>query len=76
MTFAQVFFKYYDRAIGNGVCSFSQTGIRANDFITICTDPSFVLDRESVMRASRAMKLREEEIKELLVFVEEAERDA
>jgi hypothetical protein len=35
-----------------------------------------VLDRESVMRASKAMKLREEEIKELLVFVEEAERDA
>ncbi|MCR5181919.1 MAG: hypothetical protein K6D56_02740 [Clostridia bacterium] len=73
MTFAQVFFRYYDRAIGNGVCSFSQTGIRANDFITICTEPDFVLDRESILRAAKAMKLRDEEIEELLSFTEDAD---
>jgi hypothetical protein len=73
MTFAQVFFRYYDRAIGNGVCSFSQTGIRANDFITICTEPDFVLDRETIIRAAKVMKLTEQETQELLSFTEDAD---
>ena len=75
MTFAQLFFRYYDRAIGNGTCSFSQTGIRKNDFTRLCTEPDFVLDRDSVLRAADAMRLMDEEIEELLKLVEEAERD-
>lgn len=71
MTFAQVFFRYYDRAIGNGTCSFSQTGIRKNDFIRLCTESDFVLDRESIVRASDAMRLMDYEIEELLSFLEE-----
>ena len=27
LTFAQLFLRRYDRAIGSGVCSFSQTGM-------------------------------------------------
>ena len=71
MTFTQTFFRYYDRAIGNGTCSFSQTGIGKNDFIRLCTEPDFVLDRESILRASDAMRLMDYEIEELLSFLEE-----
>ncbi len=71
MTFAQTFFKYYDRAIGSGVCSFSQTGIGASNFISVCTDPDFVMDRDTILRASKAMRLSEEETGDLLSFVKE-----
>ena len=66
MRFNQEFLKIYDRAIGSGVCSFSQTGIGVSNFNQLCMDPDFVLDDEVIIRACKVMKIEEEKISWLL----------
>ncbi len=73
MAFKQEFFKIYDRAIDDGVCSFSQTGIRKDHFIKLCTEPDFVLDEETIKRACTAMKISEEKTQMLIELAREAE---
>ncbi len=72
MKFNQEFLKLYDRAIGSGVCSFSQTGIGVSNFNQLCMDPDFVLDDETIVRAGRVMKLSDEKISWLLELAEES----
>lgn len=43
MTFKQAFFKIYDRKINAGEITFSQTGIKKDDFTRLCTEEGFVL---------------------------------
>lgn len=73
MTFRQEFFRLYDRAISNGICSFMQTGIKKDDFTKLCTDPDFILDDDSIERACVAMKAGDEK-KELLLALAREER--
>jgi hypothetical protein len=66
LTFRQLFFRLYDRKISDGTVTFSQTGIRKDDFTRLCTDPSFVLDRDTVVRLSHTLHLTGEEAAALL----------
>ena len=76
LTFAQLFMRKYDRAIGSGVCSFSQTGIGAMNFTNMCLNKDFVPDSDEViLKACRVMKLTEEETQELLRLAEEGRED-
>ncbi|MBR6473763.1 MAG: hypothetical protein IKS99_08595 [Firmicutes bacterium] len=72
MRFNQEFLKIYDRAIGSGVCSFSQTGIGVSNFNQLCMDPDFVLDDEVIIRACKVMKIEEEKISWLLELAAES----
>lgn len=79
LKFAQLFMRKYDRAIGSGVCSFSQTGIGAMNFTNMCVNSDFVPDSDEViLKACRVMRLTEEEIAELMTLASEGreERDA
>lgn len=60
------FFRLYDRKIADGTITFSQTGIRKNDFTRLCTETDFILDRETVERLCTVMKLTEEESRALM----------
>ena len=71
MRFNQEFLKIYDRAIGSGVCSFSQTGIGVSNFNQLCMDPDFVLEDDVIIRACRVMKLSEAETERLLKLASE-----
>ena len=73
MTFRQEFFRLYDRAISDGICSFTQTGIKKDDFTKLCTDPDFLLDDESIERACAAMGAGTEK-RDLLLKLAEEER--
>ena len=75
LKFAQLFMRKYDRAIGSGVCSFSQTGIGAMNFTNMCVNSDFVIDDEIIIRAGRVMKLTEEEIRELLELAAEGREE-
>ncbi|MCR4710015.1 MAG: DUF3349 domain-containing protein [Clostridiales bacterium] len=79
LKFAQLFMRKYDRAIGSGVCSFSQTGIGAMNFTNMCVNSDFVPDSDEViLKACKVMRLTEEEIAELMALAAEGreERDA
>ena len=79
LKFAQLFMRKYDRAIGSGVCSFSQTGIGGMNFTNMCVNSDFVPDSDEViLKACRVMRLTEEEIAELMALAAEGreERDA
>lgn len=66
LPFRVLFFRLYDRKIADGTVTFSQTGIRKNDFTRLCTEPDFVLDRETVEQLCITMKLTEEEGRALM----------
>lgn len=61
MTFKQAFFRIYDRKIASGEITFSQTGIKKDDFTRLCTEEGFVFDQEALQKICTAMKLTEEE---------------
>lgn len=71
MTFKQAFFRIYDRKITSGEISFSQIGIKKDDFTRLCTEEGFVFDDETLEKISVTMKLSEEE-KEMLYETIEA----
>ena len=60
-SFSAVFFQFYDRKIRDGVITFSQLGMKKEDFTRLCTDDSFVPDQETVEKLCFTMKLTEEE---------------
>lgn len=64
--FKILFFRHYDRAIANGITTFSKLGVNKNDFTRMCSEPDFVMDRESIERACEAMQLSEEETLRLI----------
>ena len=66
LPFRVLFFRLYDRKIADGTITFSQTGIKKNDFTRLCTEPDFVLDRETVERLCTVMRLTEEESRALM----------
>ncbi|WP_419022994.1 hypothetical protein [Emergencia sp.] len=70
MTFKQAFFRIYDRKITSGEISFSQTGIKKDDFTRLCTEEGFVFDDETLEKISVTMKLSEEEKKMLYETIE------
>lgn len=70
-TFAMVFFQLYDRKIASGEITFSQVGIRKDDFSRLCVDKTFVPPRSEIARICTGMKLTEEESARLLAFSEE-----
>ena len=73
--FKMLFFRYYDNAIANGVTTFSKMGVGKNDFTRMCSEPDFVLDNDSILRAATAMKLSEEQTKELLEAAEAGRKE-
>ena len=76
LKFAQLFLRKYDRAVGSGVCSFSQTGIGAMNFTNLCVNSDFVIDDdEIIIRACRVMKLPQEDIDLLLHLAAEGRGD-
>ena len=79
MRFNQEFLKIYDRAIGSGVCSFSQTGIGVSNVNQLCMDPDFVMEDEVIIRACKVMKVSEADTEMLLRLAaekrEEMERE-
>lgn len=74
MNFKQAFFKIYDRKIASGEITFSQSGIRKDDFTRLCTEPGFVLEQEVLNMLAVTMKLTEEE-QQLLAETAAAERE-
>ena len=65
-SFKMLFFRYYDKAIAEGITTFSKIGVGKNDFTNMCSTPGFVLDDESIRRAATAMQLTDEQLTELL----------
>lgn len=70
-SFAAAFFRIYDRKINSGEITFSQTGIKKEDFTKLCTDRSYVLPRTEIERLCQTMKLTSEEAQTLLQWAEE-----
>ena len=66
LPFRVLFFRLYDRKIGDGTITFSQTEIKKNDFTRLCTEPDFILDRETVERLYVTMNLTDEEGRALM----------
>ena len=64
--FKMLFFRYYDRAIAEGITTFSKMGVGKNDFTNMCSTPGFVLDDDSIRRAAAAMQLTDVQLAELL----------
>ncbi len=64
--FKILFFRHYDRTIGDGTTTFSKMGIDKNDFTKMCSQPGFVLDEASIRRAGAAMQLTGEQLAVLL----------
>lgn len=73
MNFKQAFFKIYDRKIASGEITFSQSGIRKDDFTRLCTEPGFLLSQQTLAQLAVTMKLTEEE-QRLLAETAAAER--
>lgn len=69
-TFAQKFLKIYDRKIMSGEITFSQSGIKKNDFTRLCIDKDFVLAKEDLELVCDKMGLTHDEMSELLKFTE------
>lgn len=66
MTFKQIFFRIYDRKIGNGEITFNQTGISKSDFTRLCTEENFVFDRQTIEQLTTTMGLTEDEKEQLI----------
>ncbi len=76
LKFAQLFMRKYDRAIGSGVCSFSQTGIGGMNFTNMCVNPDFVPESDEViLKACIVMKLSQEDTDELLRLAAEGREE-
>ncbi|MDD4377717.1 MAG: hypothetical protein PHH48_06235 [Eubacteriales bacterium] len=70
LPFKTVFFRLYDRKISSGQITFSQTGIKKDDFTRLCTEEDFVFDKETLQRLCVTMKLTSEEEKMLMESAE------
>ena len=72
-SFAKEFFKLYDRKILSGEITFSQIGMKKDDFTRLCIDEGYVLPGKEIARIAAKMNLTEEETNSLLAFAEEDE---
>ena len=54
------------KRIASGEVTFSQLNLSKTDFIRLCTEDNFVLERETILKISSAMNLTDEEERELL----------
>ena len=70
-TFAQKLLKIYDRKILSGEITFSQSGIKKNDFTRLCIDSEYVIAREDLEVICDKMKVTPEEREALLKYTEE-----
>ncbi len=68
--FKSVFFRLYDKKSASGEVTFSQLNLSKTDFIRLCTEDNFVLERETILKISSAMNLTDEEERELLEAAE------
>lgn len=68
-TFAQKFLKIYDRKLLSGEITFSQSGIKKNDFTRLCIDSDYVFPKEELEVICEKMKLTEEERKSLMSYL-------
>lgn len=69
-TFAGAFFRMYDRKICSGEITFSQTGMKKDDFTRLCIDEGYVLPYEEIKAIGEKMKLNRFETDLLLSFAE------
>lgn len=60
-TFADVFFKIYDRKIMTGEITFFGTKMKKNDFTRLCVEPEYVIPDEEIEKLCETMLLNEEE---------------
>ena len=65
-TFSTLFFRFYDKKIGDGTITFSQLGMDKSEFTRLCTDAEFVPERKTVEKLCVAMKLTETECRLLM----------
>ena len=72
MTFAQAFFRIYDRKIASGEISFKNSGISMNDFNQLCIVPGYHLSVKTLTQIRERMKFTDEEF-ELLCSLSERE---
>lgn len=70
LTFAQKFLRIYDRKILSGEITFSQSGIKKNDFTRLCVDSEYVIPAEDLMVICEKMKLTPKERDELMAYTE------
>lgn len=72
MTFKQIFFRLYDKKIAEGTISFCQTGISKEDFTRLCTEETYIPDRETLDRICKGMRLDDAERRALFEAAEKA----
>ena len=73
--FKSLFFRFYDRKICDGTVTFSQLGISKSDFTKLCVEDNFIFDEDVLIIACKAMKLTEEEERELLEAAERGRKN-
>ncbi|MDO4486293.1 MAG: HAD-IA family hydrolase [Bacillota bacterium] len=69
-SFAKVFFRLYDRKLCSGEITFSETGMKKDDFTRLCIDEGYVLPYEEISRLCSRMHLTEFETDLMLSFAE------
>ena len=69
-TFAGAFFRLYDRKICSGEITFSQIGMKKDDFTRLCIDDGYVLPYDEIKTICDKMQLTEFESDLLLSFAE------
>ncbi|MEG0292440.1 MAG: hypothetical protein RR495_06770 [Anaerovoracaceae bacterium] len=60
------FFRIYDRKVANGELTFTEIGMTKDDFISLCTDTAFEMERDAIINLCIRLKLDMEESKKLL----------
>lgn len=68
--FAGTFFRLYDRKLCSGEITFSEIGMKKDDFTRICIDDEYVLPYEDIKRICARMRLTQFETDLLLSFAE------
>lgn len=68
--FSKAFFRLYDRKLCSGEITFSETGMKKNDFTRLCIDDTYVLPYHEILKLSERMKLTEAEKENLLSYAE------
>lgn len=69
-TFAKKLLRIYDRKLLSGEITFSESGIKKDDFTRLCVDKDFVIPRDRLEIICDKMNLNKEERAELISFTE------
>ena len=69
-SFAGAFFRLYDRKLCSGEITFSEIGMKKDDFTRLCIDESYVLPYQEIQKISDRMHLTQFEKELLLSFAE------